>query len=378
MKNNCFLILSPSDWGQVVVSNMQYALRFSRSPENTVYYFESIATRAPKLDDLPRILKRILKSIIHARPAHTQLIDPEALQLQSPFVIPWHENFIARKINKIMLLRYIEKIISKHKNDQLYIIIYNPYWIDIVKEISTPHKLLFHCVDNLSTYSSSPIYMKRYNQLKKHAHKIIVPNEILKSEFLKQNSKTYVIPHGCSHEANPTRLLNNYQVVYSGNLADWMDYDLLEVIVKSCPKFHFHFVGSVTAKLNIKRVNALFEKDNVTYYGKVSYDELAKIYANCSIGIVPYDPNNIHIKFSTPTKFLDYIFSGLRVLSTDFPNARAFGKLVEIANSPSEFIKLIQLEIEPNDDYNAKRKELIMQSSWDQRFKQFKSILYED
>ena len=107
-------------------------------------------------------------------------------------------------------------------------------------------------------------------------------------------------------------------------------------------------------------------------------DELEKIYAQCSIGIVPYDPNNIHIKFSTPTKFLDYIFSGLRILSTNFPNARAFGKLVEIANSPGEFAKLIQSEIELDDDYHTKRMELITQSSWDQRFEQFKSILYED
>ena len=46
--------------------------------------------------------------------------------------------------------------------------------------------------------------------------------------------------------------------------------------------------------------------------------EVLQIILIIAIYIVPYNEKNIHIQYSTPTKFLDYLASGLPVVSTNF------------------------------------------------------------
>jgi len=375
MASNCIVILAPSEWGQVAVSNMQYALRFSRQDYNSVYYFESIATRAPRISDFLRIMRRVYKAAFGVGTPRAEWLDPENLNIISPFVVPWHNLVWAQKVNKNLLWRQLNSVLTKHENCQVTVVAYNPYWIDVLDNLVIPHKLIFHCVDKLSTYSTSSSYFKNLEQLKIKANSIIIPNKILMEDFKVYAGKTHVIPHGCSHTPQKIRSNIKNKVVYSGNLADWVDFNLLIQLVTSCPNFEFNFVGTVTARTNFVHVQKILGLPNVKYHGQIEYGKLAMLYKECSIGIVPYDAFNDHIKYSTPTKFSDYIFAGLRVISTDFPNAHDYGNLVEVAKNTEDFINLLKVPWEYDSTYEAERQKMIQTSSWDSRFDEFVNVI---
>ena len=62
MKDNFFLILSPSEWSDNAVSNMQISAILSKN--NKVVYVETIGTRLPKISEWRRVVGRILNFFV--------------------------------------------------------------------------------------------------------------------------------------------------------------------------------------------------------------------------------------------------------------------------------------------------------------------------
>ena len=368
------VILSPSEWGQSAVSNMHYALLFNRQKNTKVLYFESIATRNPKFSDLPRIIKR-LSNFFFKKKVNKSILDKEDIHIKSPIVIPFHNiNFISL-INTQLLFLQLIKSINFYNFKNISIICYSPNWAEVIAKLRNIKKTIFHCVDNLETYSNHKKYISKIQFLSKISDYIVVPNKTLSNYFLNYQNKLKIIPHGCSHKALKNNLFKK-EIVISGSFTNWIDYDLLEDLVKNFGEFTFHLVGKVYDKNN-KLLNLISNNDNVKYHGFLEYKNLANIYKNCSIGLVLYNPEIKHIQYSTPTKFADYIFADLIILSTNFPNAHEYGSLVKVCNSSSEFIQNIK---NFNYIYNesiriSEREVFLKKATWESRFKDLKKLL---
>ena len=94
------------------------------------------------------------------------------------------------------------------------------------------------------------------------------------------------------------------------------------------------------------KIKEFLENKNVIHLGYKNYDDLPSYYALSSLGIIPYQSQNEHIQYSTPTKFFDYFSSGLQTVSTDFPAAHAYDKeFVKIAESKEEFLNNLEKNI---------------------------------
>ena len=269
--------------------------------------------------------------------------------------IPNQSFLIFRKINHFLLKYQVEYFLRKNNFTEIIIWTFSPYWIEVIEKLG--YKLLiFHCVDGLHTYDSSAHFLNSFNRLSEVADMIFTPGLLLHSELKEINQNTFMIGHGVKEEnilnqqdftdlILPSELKGTARdkvVVYSGTLANWVDYELLYKCAEELEDHIFILIGYVHALSPSQEVRDLHKLRNIIFTGYKSYEELPSYYLFSSIGIVPYQANNEHIQYSTPTKFLDYFAFGLEVVSTNFPSAKNLEPLVKVANNHEEFIKLIK------------------------------------
>ena len=117
------------------------------------------------------------------------------------------------------------------------------------------------------------------------------------------------------------------RAIYVGTLANWIDYDLLIHSVQSNKNVSFLIIGYVHALAPKDKVEELLNCTNVFHLGYKKFEELPKYINASDVCLVPYDQNNLHIQYSTPTKFLDYLATGLPIVSTNFVDAKNYKKL---------------------------------------------------
>ena len=249
---------------------------------------------------------------------------------------------------------------KKYDFNNFHVWVFSPYWVDVIQKL-TYKKLIFHCVDALHTYDSSASFKKNLQHLTICADVIFTPNQLIYDDLSKDSDRVFKIGHGVSKENlikdstlnfrssfSDEDNFNLNKITYSGTLANWVDYELLIELAQKFSNSQIVLVGYVHALTNNKFINKMKKMDNIIFAGYQNYSDLPRFYQDTDLAIIPYDSNNEHIQYSTPTKFLDYFAYGLPVISTDFPAAWELSNLIEIATSKEDFIeKVIDL---PNSD----------------------------
>lgn len=211
---------------------------------------------------------------------------------------------------------------------------------------------------------------------------------MLEKELKEYNSNTFLVGHGCGHnhiehkfKSLPEDIKNLNQdkkiVVYAGTLANWVDYDLFDYLCNSNKEIIFLIIGYIHPLAPIEKVNNFLKNSNVIHVGYKNYEELPAYYSVASLGIIPYQSDNQHIVYSTPTKFLDYFSAGLQTISTNFPAAHEYdGDYVKIANSYEEFSKLIKEQLlNQSSSSSEKIKKYAKENSWDNQVQKMLNII---
>ena len=340
------LIMSPSEWGDNAVSNMQISAILSR--HNNVIYVETMGGRMPKFSELGRVLRRLQAFF---RPAHTAKkrigLDPVNVKIISPLAIPMHGIAIIEWVNKVLLSYQVRSAMRAADMRCPIVWSFSPRWEGVIGGIRR-EMLIFHCVDGLHTYDASASFREQFTRTVKSADLIFTPGVLLEKELLALNPKVYRIGHGCGDEHLSAFTITNDPppdvsdiptpiAIYAGTLANWFDYTLLHKVANNLEDVSFVLIGYVHALAPAADVEALLALPNVHHLGYKNFSELSGYYRSATVGLVPYRAENEHIQYSTPTKFLDYFAAGLPVVSTRYPASEEMGELVSVASSVSEF-----------------------------------------
>lgn len=356
------LILSPSEWKDNAVSNMQIAALLSKN--HKVIYVETMGGRMPRLSEFRRVLARLKRFVGGAGKKYGhEGLDPHKVKIYSPFAIPKHGNPVFDWVNRHLLVFQIRKILRREKILRPIVWSFSPRWEPVVEKIDK-QCFIFHCVDALHTYDTSPGFKEQFERSVRKADVVFTPGVLLEKELALLNSNTRRVGHGCGqghldYTDNKTLDLDNIptpRVVYAGTLANWVDYNLLLAVARKMSDVSFMLIGYIHALAPKNIVDELCNLKNVFHLGYQKYSELPKFYYQSAVGIVPYQPDNEHIRYSTPTKYLDYLAAGLPIISTRFPAAEDMEGLVDIADSPDMFAKQIKSAIEKNSETLVRRR----------------------
>jgi teichuronic acid biosynthesis glycosyltransferase TuaH len=115
----------------------------------------------------------------------------------------------------------------------------------------------------------------------------------------------------------------------------------------------------------------------VTWLGELPYTELPARLASVGVGLTPYADTEFN-RSSFPLKTLEYIASGLPVVSTDLPAVRWLDTdLVSIAGSADDFADKVArtLSCKQSADDLRRRREFAIAHSWRARADSLREVI---
>ncbi len=362
MLQNRDLIIFGDDWGRYP-STIQYVGK-ELSLSNRIIWVGSLGLRKPKFNfkDLLRILEKFKK----IKSSFPESKNKNVYEVH-PFIIPFHDFKIIRKINIFFLLRSIRKKISELNFSNYILLTASPIVDKVVGKLneSSAHYL---CLDDWAEFEGafkSLVYLEK--ELLKVVDSCFAISEILVNKLKPIKGESYFLPQGVNYEhfsrnKNIPDSLNTLKqpvIGYFGLIANYVDINLMTKSALAHSDYNFLILGKTT--INIDELTKL---KNVTYLGLVNYSELPDYAAKFDVGLIPFCINELTIA-ANPLKLVEYLSLGIPVVSTNLPEVKKFGELVYVGESDEEFIKLIETAYKTNSIQKQQERKTVASSfSW--------------
>lgn len=163
---------------------------------------------------------------------------------------------------------------------------------------------------------STPPYARLKNYTKKIINRKpsgrIFLNDIVYDEMLFCDDIPYIYRDMGVDEAFFQKISENptYDILYCGSVSGRKG--LIDILINLSKKYKVIVVGKICSE-----EKEVFLKNKIDFLGKLSRNELPEIYRNARFGL-NYTPNIYPYNIQTSTKTLEYLASGLRVISNKY------------------------------------------------------------
>lgn len=283
-------------------------------------------------------------------------------------------NHYLNKINGRLLRHSLSKLQIIKNADNIFCLFYNPRMYEIAKESLNNPYMLYYVTDEYKYIANNC----KINKLLYKYEKIIMPNcdliftasNKLTERRKKYNKNVFTIGNGASLK-NITQSADilkdiswskHNSIGMFGHIRDWIDFSLLEQLIKEMPNMTFVFAGPIQKKIESYFLNLISNNNNCIYLGIFPKEKMNELYQSVSVGIVPYKQNKF-IEASKPIKIAEFIVNGIPVVSVPNSGYKEY-YFLKFARTINEFkeliIKLIGTKIDQNSfeyadfiDYNT-------------------------
>jgi glycosyltransferase involved in cell wall biosynthesis len=167
------------------------------------------------------------------------------------------------------------------------------------------------------------------------------------------------------------------RVGFVGQIDDRMDQELVAAVARwlrsrSKPG-EVVLVGRV--KQGVK-VAALKREPNVHLIGFVPYEQLAGVYRELDVGIVPYVKSPL-TQACNPLKVYEYLAADLPTVATDLAGLNTTREAISVAGDHASFIAAVEQALEDRSRGREARRRVAEAASWDRRSDLLESRLQE-
>jgi hypothetical protein len=174
------------------------------------------------------------------------------------------------------------------------------------------------------------------NKVKKQENvKIIFLNKNLQTFYGMNDKNSSILHNGVDsdmfNKKNYEMNSDKKEIIFVGNLKRFNKERGVEFLIDSflnsdfLKKHILSIVGGPNAEAEKIRnkISSLNLGDNIKVTGRVHRSEIPNIYKNAKLGILINSSSNLHsYEYTSPLKYFEYIYSGLRVVAVDFPSHR--------------------------------------------------------
>ena len=232
------------------------------------------------------------------------------------------------------------------------------------------HKVLFEC------HQTSKVRTIIVNKLKTYPNvKFIFLNEHLQNYYKMNEGNSKVLHNGVDTEmfSNSITKLGNKRegLIFVGNLIRFNESRGIDFILDAFKGSKFlqdHKLSIIGGpdqeahklKVKIKEFNL---QESITVTGRLKRSEIAEIYASSNIGILINSSSNQHsYEYTSPLKYFEYLYTGLKVIGVDFPSHRVLPRNSEInffhENDISSFETAVKQALEKNQPVGIDEEDL--------------------
>ncbi len=369
--NSIPIVCYAEDWGRLP-SSTQHLMR-GLSKTHPVLWVDSMGLRTPSAassGDLKRIWNKVTK---FSEGIHE--VEPNIWRL-SPLVVPIQKWKWVRAFNRRLMKVYVGGFLKKNRFDTFIQWSSSPTSAPMLGALSELANV-YYVGDEFSEFSQfdKELVIGLERDLLVRSDLLFVVSDRLKETKSRYNGVVKMLPHGCDYAhfstvANlsesdiPADLsaIPRPRIGYYGLIRDWFDFPMLREIFSRRKDWSLVLVGPCDTD-----VSAISDLPNVHMLGAKQYADLPKYLRGFDVGIIPYRDSEI-TRNANPLKLLEYLSSGIPVVTTDLPAVHAYRNGLRLAGDTATFEKMIAEALaEKSGSLASARQSIAQENSWSAR-----------
>jgi glycosyltransferase involved in cell wall biosynthesis len=217
--------------------------------------------------------------------------------------------------------------------------------------------MLYDCNDDHLAFPHTPLWARGYFRRVARSADLVIAVSTRLAGMLREAgaSDVHLVGNGVDYELfraaaesgvpDEMRGLKRPIIGYSGAVAQWFDFDLLDFIAQSVPHASVVIVGPLFRERADELGAIVSRRGNVFHLGTRPYERLGAYIAAMDVCIIPLVVNDLR-RSADPNKLYEYAACGRPIVtkrySDDLEAARG---LIHLAESREEFVEQIRLAL---------------------------------
>lgn len=284
---------------------------------------------------------------------------PNLYILKPPKAFPfWTDPFVSR-INYKYFSFFIANALKKLGFNDYLLWIYQPeyYW---GLKFFRYNQLLFDLTDNLAAFQKNPS-KRRYIQLLTDnllvkSNIIFVTSSTLLDVAREKNNNAFLVPNGydrCLFNVNqsyriPEELkgIKTPIIGFVGSLFSFLDYDLIEYLLKAHPLKSFVFIGNCESNCLKRWTQLTSQYPNLIWLGKKPKEDIPSFVNSFNVCINPFKIDEVSRNVS-PLKVFEYLALHKPVVSVNMESLKRekVANLIYFSDTYESFSNMIDLAL---------------------------------
>jgi glycosyltransferase involved in cell wall biosynthesis len=363
-------------------SDFQLATRLARS--HRVLLVNSIGTRMPRPGRTTGVagrLRRKLRSV--TRGVRRPVADLPGFHVYSPVSVPAYGSPLGRHLNERLVRGQVRVVLWWLRMPRPVVLLTPPTAWSVVSRLRR-RRVLVNRSDKHSAWSEVDAqHMQALEQQMLGGADVVlyVARSLMAEDTPCVGDRAVFLDHGveagwfAGPRAEPSELaaLPRPRIGFVGTMRDHtVDLDLLRRVAQEVPEASLVLVGPVF--MDLQGLDAL---PNVHVVGARPHAEIPAWCAGLDVALMPWLDNE-WIRACNPIKMKEYLALGLRTVSTDFPEARRYADVLDLAASADDFVALVRAAVaDPRPQDADRRRAAVAGDTWDARVAELEQLITE-
>jgi glycosyltransferase involved in cell wall biosynthesis len=390
-KSDLLFLVFGDDWGRHVSTTQHIFRRIAR--DHSIIWLNAINHRTPKFSmyDLRRAAGK-LSGMLKARKADAASGgqnsvwgtgaggDIQPARLVPPRILPWHNIAPVRWMNTRVLLHDLRAALdSVAPGKRPILLTATPAIPDVVRELDARLKIYF-CIDDYAEIQGvdADLILPLERETLTVVDAVVATAKSLVESKRAPSGKGFYLPQGVNYEhfsrerPLPADLaaIPRPRVGFAGDLALRCDIQLIRDAALSHPHWSFVFVGPVNVD------TSPLDLPNVHIMGNRPYADLPAYVQGFDVGLIPYVLSAWTIAVD-PLKLLEYLASGIPVVSLPLPEVYKYSPPVFVADGHDAFCAAVESALAEPESERAARRAIAREHTWERRADRLLQIVDE-
>lgn len=344
-------IVFGEDWGRHPSSTQHLFKQIL--PQDEVVWVNSMGLRCPRLNrqDFQRAQDKLRAMMTQAQQKpEAREADKLADQLKPQYMIqpqtlPLYRSSLVRQFNCYQLRKQLQAL-PPNQQGATVLWLSLPSAVDMVGLCGEQFSV-YYCGDDFSALAGvdHEVISQMEAELVTRCDLVIAASPSLAEKF--PVGKTLLLEHGVDYalfsepKAKPHDFPERPVIGFYGQLADWVDIELLGKIADQHPDHDLMIIGAVNCDTTTSQGD-LLKRPNVRHLLPMAHHELAAYCQHWQLALLPFK-DCPQIQHCNPLKLREYLATGTEILSTRYPAAEAYQKLIHISSDSAHdsFLKLL-------------------------------------
>jgi glycosyltransferase involved in cell wall biosynthesis len=374
----CFGGFARHDWS--LLWQRQQSIMTRLAGRFSVYYIERFGTRRLAGCEL---LAAAWKRLVAPR---GRLLAPAAqgIHFITPKIAPLHSSGFWRRRNLNALRRAVEAAWPEGlKRSVLWV--YNPSYLalEFLRETRGQwERTVYDCNQRFAFNRYYPSEIGEIDAaIAREVDLVLTDSATIAEEKRRENANTHHVPQGVDPERflwtgvnrTPTdemRWLKPPVFGYHGAWHQAFDESLIAALLEKAGPCSFLFIGPTLGHEEALRRRF----DDAVFLGPRDHIRLGRYVNGFDVCLIPYRRDE-HSEGVFPTKFFEYVATGLPIVATDLPDLRPYGEWVTLADGAERFVEAARAAVGRERRPIEEVRPFVEQHSWDRRVETILGLL---